>query len=494
MRDDQIRDLLRTLDDDRAPDSAFAEALYGRLAALRQSRQPSRTTVVLLAATLLVVLAAGAVIGSGWPRPPVMVEASPDASPAPSATLSQSTASPSTGPELTGLILAVTAPELSLRSEPGTTADELRVLRAGQRMRVLAGPMVADGMDWYEIRIGPGDVTGWVAAGPGRDWLASVEDGAIAGLCDVPECPEGRGYYLATVDGELGPRIGGEEVSLWAWSPDGSRVALTLGPGGAVNRVIVVNADGSGAHEVSADGEPPHWSPDGTRLAWSTGDALWVTDADLVPHEVLRMEPRIGSPVWSPDGSRIAFGQRLCPGCPEGYGGPDETGSLWTVGVDGSDLRRVPDSTLGAISGWAPDGSRLSVGFGGAVGDPPPGTYLVSVADGARTRVFGDADRIGWAIWSPDGTTLAADSEDGIWIADGEGSNPRLLVPTTTDGGWFAEPRWAPSGRRLLYWAILSDGPVIRFADVTTGEVRDIVTDVPTLRPMQWQPVLVPLP
>lgn len=479
MRDDQIRDLLRTLDDDRAPDSAFAEALYGRLAALRQSHQPSRTTVVLLAATLLVVLAAGAVIGSGWPRPPVTVEASPDASPASSATPSQSTASPSTGPELTGLILAVTAPELSLRSEPGTTADELRVLRAGQRMRVLDGPMVADGMDWYEIRIGPGEVTGWIPAGPRRDWLASVEDGTIAGLCDVPECPEGRGYYLATVDGELGPRIGGEEVSLWAWSPDGSRVALTLGPGEAVNRVIVVNADGSGALEVSADGEPPYWSPDGTRLAWSTGDALWVTDADLVPHEVLRMEPRIHAPVWSPDGSRIAFGQ---------------TGSLWTVHVDGSGLRRVPDSTLGTIYGWAPDGSRLLVAFYGAVEDPPPGTYLVSVADGARTRVFEDAERIGWAIWSPDGTTLAADTEDGIWIADGDGSNPRLLVPTTTDGDMFVEPRWAPSGRSLLYWAIPSDGPVIRVADVTTGEVRDIVTDVPTLRPMQWQPVLVPLP
>jgi hypothetical protein len=58
----------------------------------------------------------------------------------------------------------------------------------------------------------------------------------------------------------------------------------------------------------------------------------------------------------------------------------------------------------------------------------------------------------------------------------------------------FAEPRWAPSGRSLLYWAIVSDGVVIRVADVTTGEVRDIVTDVPTLRPMQWQPVLVPLP
>jgi hypothetical protein len=99
------------------------------------------------------------------------------------------------------------------------------------------------------------------------------------------------------------------------------------------------------------------------------------------------------------DGSRIAF---------------NETGSVWTVDVNGSDLRRVPDSTLSTIYGWAPDVSRLLVAFYGAVEDPPPGTYLVSVADGARTRVFGDAERIGWAIWSPDGTTLAADSEDGI--------------------------------------------------------------------------------
>ena len=52
MHDDQIRGLLRTLEDDRTPDPDFADALYRRLHMVAGARQPSRAPFVLLAAAL----------------------------------------------------------------------------------------------------------------------------------------------------------------------------------------------------------------------------------------------------------------------------------------------------------------------------------------------------------------------------------------------------------------------------------------------------------
>ena len=400
---------------------------------------------------------------------------------------------PSTATGLVDRVIAVTAPELPLRSRPATSGDELLLLRAGQRLRVVGGPVVAEGTDWYEVRIGPGTTTGWVPAGAERDALALVEDGVVAGRCDGTDCPEGPGVYLADIEtGELGPRVGGEDVGLWSWSPDGTRLAFALGEPGS-GRFAVVNADGSGAREISTTGVYPIWSPDGMSLAWPSGGSLWVAGPDLVPREVLRIDAEIQFLEWSPDGRRLAFVEWICPGCPDQYAGPAATGAMWTVGVDGSGLSRIPDTERGAVFDWAPDGSRLSVTFGGEVGEELPRAYLLAVADGKRTPVFEDAEHREWVIWSPDGTMLAVATADGIRVADGDGSNPRLLVPA--DDEHLVELRWAPSGRSLLYWALPpTGGAASRVADATTGDVREVLGGLPSLRILQWQPILEQLP
>jgi dipeptidyl aminopeptidase/acylaminoacyl peptidase len=61
------------------------------------------------------------------------------------------------------------------------------------------------------------------------------------------------------------------------WSPDGSRLAFSAGPG---RWVWVVGVDGSGLTSVISPGKRPSWSPDGSHIAYRAGGALYVADRD----------------------------------------------------------------------------------------------------------------------------------------------------------------------------------------------------------------------
>jgi Tol biopolymer transport system component len=58
-----------------------------------------------------------------------------------------------------------------------------------------------------------------------------------------------------------------------AWSPDGSSIAFA-GRAGNQGEVFVMNADGTGAVNLTNDPAPdwwPAWSPDGTKIVFSSG-------------------------------------------------------------------------------------------------------------------------------------------------------------------------------------------------------------------------------
>jgi Tol biopolymer transport system component len=63
------------------------------------------------------------------------------------------------------------------------------------------------------------------------------------------------------------------------------------------------------------------------------------------------------SPAWSPDGTRIVFvSNRAAPR--GGTTGPE----LWVMDADGSDVRRLSDTTEAAslAPAWSPDGTRIA--------------------------------------------------------------------------------------------------------------------------------------
>lgn len=192
--------------------------------------------------------------------------------------------------------------------------------------------------------------------------------------------------------------LGGEPIHDLALSPDGRRLAVTLGEPKTGRRIALLELPDGGPRTLSgldadhvrwaADGESlfataaspdlssrwiwripvngglpttivggdDHWqrctpSPDGARIAATrrNGDLveLVVIDLESQEQQLVARAPMITDPVWSPDGRHIAYSG--------GYRPADASSSgVWVAPVDGGAPRRLcPD---GADPAWLGDG------------------------------------------------------------------------------------------------------------------------------------------
>jgi len=152
------------------------------------------------------------------------------------------------------------------------------------------------------------------------------------------------------------------------WSPDGTRMVYTqlrlVGPRQqrAQNRLVVMNADGSGRRPITAFGGPDEingkWTPDGQTILF---EQLRRRDADILAmspnggaaRRILATDAWETNPVPSPDGTRVVFtGDR-------DRRGPDRLGrgfEVYTMALDGSDIVRLTNNRKVDI--W-PDWQRL---------------------------------------------------------------------------------------------------------------------------------------
>jgi len=237
------------------------------------------------------------------------------------------------------------------------------------------------------------------------------------------------------------------------WSPDGTRVAYEDTEGaGPPNDVYVVNADGTDPHKVAASlavSSWPAWSPDGKWLAvsgeqtLSSAPEIYVVSAD---GKTLRALTTGGSnsdasnsdarstPAWAPDGTRIAF---IC-------GGYD----ICVVGVDGTNLKHLGVASGPTRIGWSRDGTRIA--FYGTDGSYDYNIMTVG-DDGSDPRVLkagvlyiGSYDILARPVWSPDGRTLAFDSDQGAAVMGSDGNGFRVLAAGKQ------HPSWSPDGSRLV--------------------------------------------
>jgi hypothetical protein len=127
------------------------------------------------------------------------------------------------------------------------------------------------------------------------------------------------------------------------WSRDGRRLAFATNAG-ADSSVYTIRIGGSRRHLVARHASWPAWSPDGTRIAvLACGGVKLFTPAgrDVTPNSVFTC-PHLGvpgAPVWSPDGRRIAMvtGTRTGFGVKSAY----RDRGVWTMRADGSLLTRL---------------------------------------------------------------------------------------------------------------------------------------------------------
>ena len=239
------------------------------------------------------------------------------------------------------------------------------------------------------------------------------------------------------------------------WSPDGSRIAFTLGRVEGVlyrNTLHTMKSDGSDALELAptllVHAAPPAWSPDGRMLAFTVLEETGVPGSGYYRHRPAAytigsdgLEPkRLGEsrsqPVWSPDGSRVAFAEA-----------ENDEVSIYTVDPNGGDIFKL-----------------MSLGPKIPAGAPKPG---LDPSNGW----------IGNLSWSPDGSELMWGANP-VSVMNADGSNVRQIV--TEPGQHYSS--WSPDGSRIAIHSPQS--PIVLFTMGRDGTDRQILARVAHGRPV----------
>lgn len=247
-------------------------------------------------------------------------------------------------------------------------------------------------------------------------------------------------------------------------------------------QVWLVNADGSGEHQILERARWPAFSKDGTRLAYyelDTGmnladangggarralsgplccfswspDGVWIVYAESIKinqpggpikklkvdtafninKEIIELAPCCNGPTYSPDGKQIAYG-----GCESN----SSTCGIFVIGADGGVPRHLT-TDAGGNPDYSPKGDKIVYHTG--VGDGRVQVFIVNSDGTGRKQLTSGKGNDGQPVWSRDGTHIFYRSDqDGtewaIYVMNPDGSGRRKLVsPTPVDQdfwGW----------------------------------------------------------
>lgn len=171
---------------------------------------------------------------------------------------------------------------------------------------------------------------------------------------------------------------------------------------------------------------------------FSPHEDIWVLDS--LNSKPRRLAEGIAA-VWSPDGKRIAYCAH------EGWGTARVVlGQMQLVNADGTGHKQLTNLPGGACpTDWSLDGRMLA--FAG----PYQGFLLFGNDDAQPPTVLRGVP----GKWSPDGSKLAfskyresAKSSGSIWVANGDGKNPRKVID---DNSEMVSLCWSPDGESILF-------------------------------------------
>jgi serine/threonine protein kinase len=354
----------------------------------------------------------------------------------------------------------------TLESEPGLSVDESkRSPRRLSRRAVLA----AGGAG---VVLGLGGVLAWLAHRPsptGSRQQATTPSrttpstGAVKGLRVLSELrnpwlfawsPDGKrlavGFFPADrPEGRIGVwdfTTGGLALTYpltgsWGeWSPKGEFIVLDATVCRADTGDPLFTYQGAQGAAIDA----VHWSPDGTRLAFGLGDhtvLIWDLQSGATLFTYAGHSSAIADLAWSHDGGRILS----CDGA--------GSVKVWEA-LTGTTFFSFQAGQPGATVAWSSDGKRFA--FLDLNRDPD--RDQIRIFDASSGTHTGAVAASGYAFaWSRQHDHLALLNRDStIEIYDVSGSQGRLLMSLSSERS--APPLvWSPDGTRLASASLASD-------------------------------------
>jgi Tol biopolymer transport system component len=223
----------------------------------------------------------------------------------------------------------------------------------------------------------------------------------------------------------------------YAVSPDGTRFAYSPWPdpidGDVRLLMYVANVDGSAVRRVmetfAVDQINPRWSPSG-QIVYQRRNAfgeevgnLYLIDPASGSETRLTDLPVRSSHHWfmsqsvHPDGQTILFNLPRA-GSNDQASLSDQTWDLWTIPSTGGELTLVRRNA--AHGSYSPTGTTIAYlarpGFDGE--DFGAGSIWLADADGSDPRLLVEGTHMRWPRWSPDGTLIAYVDEGGVYVVD----------------------------------------------------------------------------
>lgn len=246
--------------------------------------------------------------------------------------------------------------------------------------------MNADGSGYKQLT-NNGANNGWASISPdGRTVLFSSN---VSGAWRIYSVSSGGGtpnQLTSGPDEAISPDI----------SMDGKIVYKNSSKATQMDSIWVMNADGSGAHEVHMPGWDPVWSPDGLRILFASGNLsapqLYIIGADGSGLTKLTNTPDIrGRSDWSVQ-NLIVF-----------YAGGSWKRNLYLIEADGSNLTQITNGGNSQAPSFSPDGQWIAfTGYFDNMGNADGcEIYLVRI-DGSDLRRLTSNSYCDWQPrWGP---------------------------------------------------------------------------------------------